>query len=225
MFTSDWFGWFVSALLGLSAIACATVLFGGWCRYVNDRAQFDGWLPAALPMFSLGRAPFAGDLLDVAAEVRDVLQHMAPEAARGRMRLEMAVQPDLAVHADKLALRTLLGDLVRNAMMHAPAGQVLLSAARFGGRVEIAVTDDGAGTEAEMRQAALREAGQLVALHGGSIHIDARPGEGTTVLVRLPEPMGARRAPGEASVRQPGRNPIAVAAPSWEAVAEHSWEI
>ena len=35
---------------------------------------------------------------------------------------------------------------------------------------------------------------QLVALQGGTVDIEACPGEGTAVLVRLPEPMGSKCA-------------------------------
>ncbi|HVC60437.1 MAG TPA: ATP-binding protein [Acetobacteraceae bacterium] len=221
MFTSDRFGLFAAALLGLSAITCGALLLGGWRRHVLARRHDRGWTPAPAAAFSLARTPFVSGMLDVAAEMRDVLGRIGPEAARGLVRLEMAVQPDLAVRTDPLALRALLSDLVGNAIRHAPAGRVLLSAARLGGRVEIAVIDDGAGTEVAMREAALREAGQLVALQGGTLHIEAHEGQGTTVLVRLPEPMGTVRAAGEAPQRQPAQ-PAAAHATREVAVAERS---
>jgi len=226
MFMSDGLGYFASVLLGFSAITCGALLLGGWRRYVLADRDDSGPVGAPLPSFSLARTPFVGGMLDLAAEVRDVLGQMGPDAARRRVRLEMAVQPDLAVHADPLVLRALLGDLVGNAMRHAPGGRVLLSAARLGGRVEIAVTDDGAGAEAAMQEAALREAGQLVALQGGTIHIEVHPGEGTTVLLRLLEPMGTGRASGQApappSAKQPAASPHAARE---AAVAGQSWDI
>lgn len=226
MFASDGFGLFASTLLGLSTVTCGALLLGGWRRHRLSRRDDGGWVPAPVPSFSLARTPFAGGLLDIAAEVRDVLGQMQPEAARGRVRLEMAVQPDLAVHADPLALRALLSDLVGNAMRHAPGGRVLLSAALLRGRVEIAVTDDGTGTEAAMQEAALREAAQLVALQGGTIHIEAHPGEGTTVLVRLLDSVATAATPGEA----PARPLVQQSAESSHgvreaAVAEQSWDI
>ena len=84
-----------------------------------------------------------------------------------------------------------LSELVGSAMHHAPCGRVLLSAIRLGGRVQIAVIDDGDGPAAAVQEAALRDMAQLVALQGGTIDVESRRGEGTTVLVRLPEPMGS----------------------------------
>ncbi|MGA3400885.1 MAG: HAMP domain-containing sensor histidine kinase [Acetobacteraceae bacterium] len=175
--------------------------------------------------FGLGRTPFASGVLDVAAEARDVLHQMAGEAAGHLVQLEFAVQPDLLVHADRLALRAVLSELVGNAMRHAPGGRVLLSAIRLGGRVQIAVIDDGDGPAAAVQEAALREMAQLVALQGGTIDVETHSGEGTTVVVRLPEPTGTGRVPGEAPKRPSAERPTAPPRVAREAVVEHSWDI
>src|ERR1039458_10676984 len=54
----------------------------------------------AEPRFDLGRTRFAGDVLDVAAELRDLLVRLEPHAARHLVPTDLAVQPGLAVHAD-----------------------------------------------------------------------------------------------------------------------------
>ena len=200
MFTSNGFGLFAAALLSLSAIACGTLLLAGWRQRQHLVARQSGIAPMATlpPLYGLGRTPFASGLLDVAAELRDVLHHMAGEATGHLVQLEYAVQPELSVHADRLALRAVLSELVGSAVRHTPGGRVLLSAIRLGGRVQIAVIDDGAGPEAAVQEAALREMAQLVALQGGTIEVEVQPGEGTTVLVRLPEPLGTGHALGEA---------------------------
>jgi signal transduction histidine kinase len=222
---SDWLGLSAVTLLGLSAITCGALLFGGWRRRQDLMAFQDGGepMPVARPAFDLGRMPFVGGVLDVAAEVRDVLAQLAAEAARHLVRLEFAVQPELSVHADRLALRAVLSELVGNAVEHAPGGRVLVSAVRLGGRVQIAVIDDGAGPEAALQEAALREVAQVVALQGGTIDVEVHPGEGTTVLVRLPEPADTGRASGEASApQQPAERPAASPQAVREAVAGHS---
>ncbi len=228
MLLSHWFGLFAFTLLALSAITCGLFLLGGWRlrrRLLLRRAGGEP-MAATQPLFGLGRTPFVGGVLDVATEARDVLGRMAAEAAGHLVQLEVAVQPDLSVHADRLALRTVLSDLVGNAMRHAPGGRVLLSAIRLGGRVQIAVIDDGAGPEAAVQEAALREVAQLVALQGGTLDVEAHPGKGTTVLVRLPESAGTGRAHGEARpARQPADQPAASPQAAREAVAGHSWEI
>jgi signal transduction histidine kinase len=222
---NDWLGLSAVTLLGLSTVTCGVLLFGGWRRRQDLLAlQDDGGqpMPVARRAFDLGRMPFVGGVLDVAAEVRDVLAQMAAEAARHLVRLEFAVQPELSVHADRLALRAVLSELVGNAVQHAPGGRVLVSAIRLGGRVQIAVIDDGAGPEAAVQEAALREVVQVVALQGGTIDVEVHAGEGTTVLVRLPEPVDTGRAPGEASANQkPAERPAASPQAVREAVVGH----
>lgn len=224
MFTGGGFGLFVYALLGLSAITCGTFLLGGWQRQRHlQRAQAVGEpVATAQPLFGLARAPFVGGVLDVTAEARDVLAQMAGEAARHLVQLEFAVQPDLSVHADPLALRGVLSELVGNAVRHAPGGRVLLSATRLGGRVQIAVIDDGAGPTAAVREAALREVAQVVALQGGTIDIEVHPGEGTTILVRLPDQVAAGNVPAEAPKQQPAEHLAAPPRAAQEVAAEHS---
>ncbi len=227
MFATGGFGVFASALLSLSAITCATLLIGGWRRRQHLMARHHGsvpWQPAP-PPFGPGQAPFASFPLDVAAEARDLLHHMAPEAARDLVQLEFAVPPGLTVHADRLALRTVLSELIANAVRHTPGGRVLLSAIELGGRVQIAVIDDGAGADAATQEAALREVAQLVALQGGTIDIDTWRGEGTTVIVRLPDPAQATRPSGEAPRPRPTARPAATSRAALEPVAEHSWDI
>jgi signal transduction histidine kinase len=227
MFTSHAIGLFAVTLLGLSAITCGTLLLGGWRRRQHLLARTysaESIVTARLP-FGLVRAPFASGMLDVAAEARSVLAQMAAEASAHLVQLEFATQANLSVHADRYALRAVLSELVSNAVRHAPGGRVLLSAIRLGGRVQIAVIDDGAGPDATVQQAELREMAQLVALQGGTIDIEACPGEGTTVLVRLPEPMASVCIPDlEPTHQRPARRtPLPRAA--LEPIVEISWDI
>jgi hypothetical protein len=226
MFTTDGFRFFASALMGLSAVTCGTLLLGGWRQRQRQLAGPAGGEPtAAAPApFALARSPFASGDLDVAAELRHVLVHMAAQAGCHLVQLEFAAQPDLTVHADRLALHAVLSELVGSAMHHAPCGRVLLSAIRLGGRVQIAVIDDGDGPAAAVQEAALRDMAQLVALQGGTIDVESRRGEGTTVLVRLPEPMGTASTP-ETRKPLPAERFAAPSADALEAAVEHSWEI
>jgi len=222
-------GLFAAALLGASTVVCSLVLLHGWrrrqCMLARDmRPRADPLSPVILP-FALGRTPFVGAMLDLSAEVRDVLERLSGDAAQSLVQLEMAVPPDLWVHTDALALRTVLAALAGRAVRQARGGMVLVSAVRQGGRVQIAVTDDGAGVPAPVQEAALREVAQLVALQGGTLEIDALPGVGTTVVVRLPEPMLA----GAAAARLPDGQPAEPAARPRPAVqpevVEVSWDI
>jgi hypothetical protein len=63
----------------------------------------------------------------------------------------------------------------------------LLTAARVGCRVHASVSDDSPAADGAIRLTRLREADRIVALLGGSMEIQARPGEGTTVTICLPD--------------------------------------
>jgi signal transduction histidine kinase len=227
MFTSHAFGLFAVALLGLSALTCGTLLLGGWRRrqHLLGSAYSAGPIVTARLPLGLVRAPFASGVLDVAAEARSVLAQMAAEAAAHLVQFEFATQANISVHADRYTLRAVLSELVGNAVRHAPGGRVLLSVIRLGGRVQIAVIDDGAGPDASVQEAELREMAQLVALQGGTIDVEAYPGEGTTVLVRLPELMGNGWMPGEAPKHSQAGRPAPLPRAAQEAVVEISWDI
>ena len=61
-----------------------------------------------------------------------------------------------------------------------------------GSRIQIAVIDSGQGSSAELQRAELRSVEETIALLGGRMEIDSRRGEGTTVLLRLPQPHRSR---------------------------------
>jgi signal transduction histidine kinase len=134
-------------------------------------------------------ASFASSLLDIRREALEALREVDGLAARHRVRLQIAIQPDLAVRADPRGFRRALIDLLENAIGHAPGGKVLLGARRHGGRVQIAVLDDGQGRDRREQEAVLRPVERIVALHGGTLQIETRPGQGTLVVLRLPEPL------------------------------------
>ena len=164
--------------------ASGLVVVSGW----NRRRE---WLarqgqPPMGNRFELAQTPFAAGDLDVAAEARDVLHRFDSLAARLLVDLEYAVQPELAVRADRRAFREILSDMVTSAIEQAPCGHVLLGAARTGGRVHITVSDDGENPNREMRQSKLRSAERLAALHGATMEVDVRTTQGTTVFLRLP---------------------------------------
>jgi len=108
--------------------------------------------------------------------------------------------------------------VVDNALKFCPRGStVVLEAQRIGGAVEVRVRDDGPGIAAadlphlfdryfrgrSNVAPATGEGGQglglaivkrIVDLHGGAVHAESAPGQGTTVVLRLPsaEPAHAR---------------------------------
>lgn len=153
-------------------------------------------------------ASFGSSLLDVEFEAREALRQVDGLAAGNRVRLQIAIQPDLAVRADPHGFRRALIEMLENAIGHSPCGKVLVGGTVHGGRVQIAVLDDGQGPDRLAQEAVLRPAERIVALHGGTLHVETRPGQGTLVVMRLP-------APAVASVGQAGTPPgSAQAAPA-----------
>ena len=183
----DWSTIALSLLLLSGLILWATWLSGCMARRVAGAAVDVAEAPRA-PGSALTLTPFASALLPVDAAVQDVLAAQAAAAARRGVQLELAVQPDLAVRADPRVLQEVLGDLVSQAIRRAPCGQVLVGSMRHGGRVQISVSDDGIAMPREVQAAALRETSRLAALQGGTLDIETYPGQGSTVILRLPDP-------------------------------------
>jgi hypothetical protein len=82
--------------------------------------------------FPLEQGALQCAVLDVAAEAEAVLQGLQNLAARQLVRLEVAVQPGLAIVGDQRAFRETLGELARSAIEQSPCGCVLLTAGRVG---------------------------------------------------------------------------------------------
>jgi hypothetical protein len=138
--------------------------------------------------------PAAGFALE--PELRAALHAAAGQAAPGGPAPSIAVAPGLTLRADRRTLRTALAAVLGQAMAAPACEEVLVTARLHGGRMEIAVLDDGPVADVAGRRAALREAEQAIGLQGGSLEIVACPEEGTTVLLRLPvaDPTRARAA-------------------------------
>jgi hypothetical protein len=184
------FATIVPGLLGCSAIACGAYLRWGWRqqRRVMARQASEPSVPPPPPLLSFRHLALPSASVDAATEIRDVLTMVDGEAACHGVRLEMAVAPDLWLRTNPVSLRALLVELVRHAIRHTPNGKVLVSAAPLGGRVQIAVMDDGIAEPEAVRQAALREVAQVAALQGGTLEIACMHDQGCVVTVRLPAP-------------------------------------
>ncbi len=154
--------------------------------------------------------------LDVAAEpldeaVEDVMAQLRAECeARG----VVLSAPDLTgmpgVLADRRGLRTILSNLMQNAVAHSPRdGVVTIEAERVaGGMVEISIRDQGEGVDAadlprllrpfeQGGGASLTRTGEGVGLGlpivdlltramNGSLRLKSAPGQGLTAIVSLP---------------------------------------
>jgi signal transduction histidine kinase/HAMP domain-containing protein len=134
------------------------------------------------------------------AEARD---RFCDEAASKRIRVEIVAYADLsAVNADRRALRTILDNLLSNAIRYTPPeGEILLAAEEIKEFVQFTVRDTGRGIEAERlsnifdRFNPFSDSGsglglalvrRLVESLGGQIAVESRLGAGTTFRFTLP---------------------------------------
>jgi signal transduction histidine kinase len=152
--------------------------------------------------------------LDIRSEplealVDEVLQSLQPEAQAWDVKLAaegLSAMP--WVQADARALKTVLTNLLQNAMAHAPQGEeIKVRAVLMGAQVLIEVEDNGPGVDAQEAQRLMRPFEQgdqslarttdgaglglpiaqlLSRAMGGDLDIRTGRGEGFTALVRLP---------------------------------------
>jgi hypothetical protein len=182
------------SILLLASLACGLLLVSIWRAAPHPRTLSGGTdlppsrSPAASPV-----DPSHDRLCDAGAEVRDLALTLQSFVESHMARLKFATQPDLMLRMDRGVLREILWDVASGAICAAPGGQVLMTAMRQGGRIHITISDDGQAGDVAAREAALRDASRLVALQGGSLDIDSRAHEGTSVTIRLPIPSPAVR--------------------------------
>ncbi|MFN5824844.1 MAG: sensor histidine kinase, partial [Sphingomonadales bacterium] len=154
-----------------------------------------------------GALPVARKPVSVADLVTNV-EASAAELARSRKAsLVIDVKPNAGVvQGDVGRLKQVLDAVVGNALSYGGEGvRVLLHAAGDRSGVTIVVSDNGPGMDMKKQARVLDDikgggaepattgrglglplARKLVELHGGQFEIESRPGEGTTVAVRLP---------------------------------------
>jgi signal transduction histidine kinase len=146
--------------------------------------------------------------VSIAEIVRDVVTTMEPLATRKAIRLEANVSGAGRVPADALKLKSMLLNLVSNAIKFTPdGGRVAIETRQQDRAVEVSVSDTGIGISAADREHLFEEFRQFesamsrqnhgtglglaltkrfVELHGGEICLDSEVGQGSTFTLRLP---------------------------------------
>jgi signal transduction histidine kinase len=141
--------------------------------------------------------------------INESLELLKPSASQKAIRFDNDVPYDLYVQADRLMFRSILQNIVTNAIKFTPhgGGIVNVSASQTNSMIAISVQDYGVGMPAELtallsgnpvsisRPGTVQEKGtglglllvkEFVAQHGGSIHIDSEPGKGTRFKFTMP---------------------------------------
>jgi signal transduction histidine kinase len=148
--------------------------------------------------------PLAPEPVDPDQFLRTLHGEMKTEAALAGIELVVeAGAGGRRVLADRDVLGRAVGNLVRNALqaMDEEGGTITLRSGANGGRVRIAVADDGPGMAEEVAAKAFdlhfttRSSGSGLGLamvrqaalrHGGEARIRSAPGEGTEVALEIP---------------------------------------
>ena len=137
------------------------------------------------------------------ALLREAEDRYADPASEKRIRVEIKAHADLSlVSADRRAVRSILDNLLTNAIRFTPPeGEILLAAEEVKDFVHFTVRDSGRGIEAERlstifdRFNAFSDKGtgmglalvrRLVESLGGQIAVESRLGNGTTFRFTLP---------------------------------------
>lgn len=141
-------------------------------------------------------------------DAHQVLQRAHDLAADTAVQNESTVELRLGsepapILANPIALEQALLNIIRNAIQSRPEARVRLSSEVEGEAVRIEIRDDGRGLDRKALRnlfdpfyttradeggigLGLSVAHRIVSDHGGEIHVESRPGEGTTFAVELP---------------------------------------
>lgn len=146
--------------------------------------------------------------VDVSRELLRVREFFELPAAEAGVELLTSCAPNVHADLDRLLFQRAVSNLVGNALRYTSrGGRVAVSAARENGELRVEVADTGCGIPPEdlphifdrfyradvARSNAAGNAGlglaivkSIVALHGGTITARSKPGEGTSISIRLP---------------------------------------
>ncbi len=164
-----------------------------------------------------GALVLAREPVDLAVLVNATVAGFQAAASAAGVHLGADLAPDLPViEIDPVRIRSVIANLVANAIRHTPPdGRVTVSARASGDAVEVAVTDTGTGIPSDLLPhvfdrfvkdpdspgsgLGLAIARDLVEAHGGRIAAERGPEGGTTIRFSLP--IGPPGRPKDASTR------------------------
>jgi two-component system, cell cycle sensor histidine kinase PleC len=192
--------------------------YGDYCAHILASGEY--LLRVVSDVLDMARLEAGRERLNYArfraehAVSRAVLD-IAPTAREKGVAVRIEVGAEVTVEADPLAVERILTTLMRNAVKFAPeGGEVSIGAIAVAELVHFTVADNGPGIAAEnlarlgrpFEQGAavmtngmkgsglgLAIANSLVELHGGTLRLQSRPGEGAAAMVTLPRVLRASR--------------------------------
>jgi signal transduction histidine kinase len=171
----------------------------------NESEKLDDLMGDLIEVAELdaGRREFTLERLRPLQALNEVRDRYCDDAAQKHIRVEVKAFADLSfVQADRRALRSILDNLLSNAIRYTPPdGEILLAAEEVQEFVQFTVSDTGRGIEAERlgtifdRFSTFSEKGsglglalgrRLVEQLGGQIAVESRLGHGTTFRFTIP---------------------------------------
>ncbi len=140
--------------------------------------------------------------------VHSVYSAVEPLAAEKKLSFKAEIAPDMpAGHGDERRLTQVLLNLVGNAIKFTDEGEVKIKAAANDGHFSVAVVDTGPGISEDDQKKLFQEFQQadssttkkkggtglglaiskkIVEMHGGTVRLDSKPGEGSTFSFTVP---------------------------------------
>ena len=174
----------------LASTASTVFVVAGWRRR-RELLQRQG-RPLAADPIELGQTTFASGLLDVIPRRQRWSADLRASPRSGSLPWNWRCSPALRCTPMHAPCARSSATLFHAPSSSRPAVVYLLVAAHVGGRVQITVSDDGAPPDRDLQASRLRPAERLAALQGATMDIDARAGQGTTVVLRLPAGVTSR---------------------------------
>jgi signal transduction histidine kinase len=152
---------------------------------------------------------FNSEKLHLSHGVDQSLDLLKANALQKNIVLENSISNDLYVNADTLMLRSIIQNLVTNAIKYTPEGGLIkVTAKRIDKMVELSVTDSGIGMDADILKnlflnsnsasvygtnnekgsgLGLMLVKDFVTQHGGTIRAEGKIGKGTSIIFSVPE--------------------------------------
>lgn len=212
------------ALLTANALRaqCPAISHGLIDRLERSVRQASELVEGLLLFARSGARPEPGSRCAVDEVVRELEPELRDLAAAERAALTLEVEPGVEVAASATTLRSVVGNVARNAILYLGAASTrdvrVVAASDGPHHVLLRVSDTGPGISAELRarlfqpfqRGSTRPGGsglglatvkRLVDAHGGTIELATRVGGGTTFTVRLPR--AQRHAPSRNRVAGP----------------------
>jgi PAS domain S-box-containing protein len=145
------------------------------------------------------------EALDLAALARDLVERLAPDAAKANCALELDAREPVPGVWDRMRLEQVVTNLLSNAFKFGAGKPVRISVERDGAIARLSVADRGIGIATADAERIFHRFEQavstrvygglglglyivrgLVEAHRGTVHVDSRPNVGSTFTIELP---------------------------------------